>query len=53
MLDPVPMQIETSSDEIICLSAAVVLEAWSDQDPADVWTYHWIKFYFWGYYFNS
>ena len=43
MLDPVPMQIETSSDEIICLSAAVVLEAWSDQDPADVWTYHWIN----------
>jgi gliding motility-associated-like protein len=43
MLDPVPMQIETSSDEIICLSAAVVLEAWSDQDPSDIWTYHWIN----------
>jgi gliding motility-associated-like protein len=43
MLDPVPMEIETSSDAIICLSAAVVLEAWSDQDPADIWTYHWIN----------
>jgi len=43
MLDPVPMEIETSSDAIICLPASVVLEAWSDQDPAEIWTYHWIN----------
>ena len=43
MLDPVPMEIETSADEIICLSAAVVLEAWSDQDPTEIWTYNWVN----------
>ena len=43
MLDPVPMEIETSADEIICLSAAVVLEASSDQDPTESWTYNWVN----------
>ncbi len=43
MLDPVPMEIETSGDEVICLSAAVVLEASSDQDPTESWTYNWVN----------
>ena len=52
MLDPVPMEIETSSDEIICLSAAVVLEAWSDQDPADDLDLSLGEFYYGGYDIN-
>ena len=43
MLDPLPMTIDVGADEVICQTAAVMLEAWSDQDPAEVWTYHWIN----------
>ncbi|HHZ94213.1 MAG TPA: PKD domain-containing protein [Flavobacteriales bacterium] len=43
MLDLVPMTIEVGPDAIICQTAAVILEAWSDQDPAEVWTYNWVN----------
>lgn len=43
MLDPMPMTIDVAGDQVICLTAAVVLEAWSDQDPAEIWTYNWVN----------
>ncbi|MBM72257.1 MAG: hypothetical protein CL847_05695 [Crocinitomicaceae bacterium] len=43
MGDPVPMEIETGSDAVICQSASVTLEAWSDQDLTNSWTYNWVN----------
>jgi gliding motility-associated-like protein len=43
MMDPMPMTIDVIDNQVICLTAAVVLEAWSAQDPAEIWTYNWIN----------
>ena len=43
MADPVPMEIETSADVVICQSESTTLEAWSDQDITNSWTYNWIN----------
>ena len=43
IMDPVPMEIEVSTDEVICLNTAVELEAWSDQDVSNSWNYNWIN----------
>ena len=43
MADPVPMEIETSTDVVICQGASTELEAWSDQDILNNWTYNWIN----------
>ena len=43
MADPVPMEIEVSSDVVICQSASTTLEGWSDQDITNSWSYNWVN----------
>ncbi len=43
MADPVPMEIEVSSDVVICQSASTTLEGWSDQDLTNSWSYNWVN----------
>lgn len=41
--DPVPMEIIAGPDAVICLSASVALEAWSNTQNDDTWVYNWIN----------
>ena len=39
--DPLPLTLNTPSNQVICLGGTATLEVSSDQDPLNVWTYVW------------